>query len=209
MAYKENPREARQIEIHEGLLIQPDKGTGRGKQWLPDAILDTTIMPPALAAALRGVQVELKSGQRSMLKNGLYGAGQFSTTRNWKLPCVNNGAYSLDVHWIMSYYAKVGNSFAFHEHWYCAPGWLDEWQNKLKDKILADNKDLIDYFDDGIKNGWRTEEQILKMKDRLFKKYIHENDPKIYATYIENNPLCVQYDGTKNGLLNAMREVLL
>jgi len=25
--------------------------------------------------------------------------------------------------------------------------------------------------------------------------------------YIENNPLCVQYDGTKNGLLNAIREV--
>ena len=193
MAYKENPREAKQIEIHEGLLIQPDGNTGRGKEWLPDAYMDDK-------------RFELKTGQRKLKKDGTWGAGQFSTTRNWKLSCVDNGAYAPDVSWVVSYYKEEGNDFTLYEHWYCAPGWLNEWQNHQKEKLLTKHKKIIDLFDDAVSTGLRTEEEISELKDEYFKN-VHLNDPKISSTYIENNPLCVRYDGTKNGLLNAIREV--
>ena len=193
MAYKENPREARQINIHEGLLSQKEEDCGRGKEWLPDAYMDNE-------------RFELKTGQRRKRKDGTHGAGQFSTTRSWKLGCVDNGAYSPDVHWIMSYYEEDGDDFTFYEHWYCAPGWLSEWQDHQKDQLLTKHKDTIDLLDEAVRIGLRTEEEVSNMKNKLFKN-LHLNDPKISSTYIENNSLCVQYDGTKNGLLNAIREV--
>ena len=208
MAYKENPREAKQIEIHEGLLIQPDKGTGRGRGWLPDALLDTRALQAV--ADLVGIRVELKTGQRDILTDGSYGAGSISTTREWKLSCIDNGAYSPDVHWIISFYKKEDDGFILYEHWYCAPGWLSDWQDKQKDNHLKnftkEYKPVIDYLDEDLRRGYRTEEEVSNVKNFLLEKY-RLNDPKISSTDIEDNPLCVQYDGTKNGLLNAIREV--
>ena len=193
MAYKENPREAKQISIHEGLLIQPDKDTGRGSEWLPDAYMGDE-------------RFELKTGQRKKLKDGSRGSGIISTTRSWKLGCVDNGAYSPDVHWIISFYEEEGDGFTFYEHWYCAPGWTTDWQNRQKNKLLMTYKDAIDLFDEAIALGLRTEEQVSQIKDKLFKN-LDLNDPRISLTYIQESPLCVQYDGTKNGLLEAMEKV--
>ena len=178
----ENKREATQIEIYG--LIPAEKG-GRGSKWLADATFPT------------GELVELKTGQRSTLKTGNKGAGQFSTTRNLTLKCLGEGPYSDRVHWISTCYDKASDE-EFYEHWYCAPGWLIEWQEIQRDKLLYGKstrlKDLLDAVPDP------------ELQEVLIKQ-IHLNDPKIPSSYIENNPLCIQFDGTSKGLLDAKKKL--
>jgi hypothetical protein len=182
MMKAENRREASQIEKYD--LIAAEKG-GRGSKWLPDATFPT------------GESIELKTGQRSTLKTGNHGAGQFSTTRNYTLPCFQNNAYADDIHWVVTYYDKDKNG-EFYEHWYCAPRWLDGWQEVQRDKLLNGKstrlKDLLDEASDA------------ELRDVLIKQ-IHLNDPKIPSSYIENNPLCIQFDGTPDGLLAAKEKL--
>lgn len=179
----ENKREATQIEIYG--LIPAEKG-GRGSKWLADATFPT------------GELVELKTGQRRTLKTGNNGAGQFSTTRNYTLQCFQNNAYAPDIHWVMTFYDKA-NDEEFYEHWYCAPGWLIEWQEIQRDKLLHGKstrlKDLLDAVP--------THQEL---REILIKK-IHLNDPKIPTTYMENNPLCIRFDGTPEGLLDAKEKL--
>jgi hypothetical protein len=182
MKKAENLREAKQIDMYD---VVADPKEGRGKEWLPDATFYDSS------------PIELKTGQRRLLSNGKRGAGQFSTTRNYTLGCFGSRAYAPDIHWILAYYDREqGNKF--YEHWYCAPGWLDKWQAKQRYKLLRGNntrlQDLFDKIDD------------TELREILIKQ-IHLNDPKISSTYIENNPLCVKFDGTPEGLLQAREKI--
>tara|TARA_B100000902_G_C27146305_1_gene831293 strand:+ start:167 stop:721 length:555 start_codon:yes stop_codon:yes gene_type:complete len=175
---KENRREAKQIEYY-GLIGNPR--AGRGSNWVPDAVFPD------------GELVELKTGHRRRRKDGSWGWGQFSTTRNYTLKCFNTGAYAKNVHWVLAYYDK-DNDDQLYEHWYCAPGWLDEWQKQQQHKLMYGRVTRL--------------EELLQLvgptdlRDVLIKQ-IHLNDPKISSSYIENSPLCVRFDGTTQGLLEA------
>ena len=179
---RENKREAKQIEAF-GLM--PAEKEGRSDRWIPDATFP------------EGESIELKTGQRSELKAGGHGAGKFSTTRNYTLNCFGNNAYASDIHWVLTFYDKSNNS-EFYEHWYCAPGFLDDWQQVQQEKLLHGEstrlKDLLDIVKDP------------DLREILIKQ-IHLNDPKISSTYIENNPLCIQFDGTPEGLLAAKQKL--
>ena len=178
----ENLREARQIEQY-GLTGDPKEG--RGACWLPDA------------AFLGGEHIELKTGQRRRRKDGSWGSGQFSTTRNYTLRCLNSNAYAKNVHWVLTYYDK-NNDSQFYEHWYCAPGWLEGWQKQQQFKLMYGKETRLKEL---LHAAGPTD-----LRDILIRK-IHLNDPKISSTYIENNPLCVQFDGTPEGLLEAKEKL--
>lgn len=178
MTTKENLREAKQIEQY-GLV--GDRNGGRGSSWLPDAVF------------LDGEPIELKTGQRTRRKDGSWGSGKFSTTRNYTLGCLDSNAYAKNVHWVLAYYDKNNNN-ELYEHWYCAPGWLEEWQRQQQFKLMYDETTRLSELLEAV---GPTDLRGVLMKQ------IHLNDPKISSSYIENNHLCVQFDGTKEGLLEA------
>ncbi len=178
----ENRREAAQIERYG--LIPAEKG-GRGSKWLADATFPT------------GELVELKTGQRRTLVTGAKGAGQFSTTRNFTLNCLGEGPYSDEVCWISACYDKDKDE-EFYEHWYGAPGWLIGWQETQRDKLLHGKSTRLKSLLDAVSDP--------ELQEILIKQ-IHLNDPKIPTTYIENNPLCIRFDGTPEGLLDAKKKL--
>lgn len=179
MAIKENLREAKQIEQY-GLTGDPMGG--RSDRWVPDAVF------------CDGAPIELKTGQRTRSKrDGSWLKGKFSTTRNYTLGCFDSRAYAKNVHWVLAYYDENNNN-ELYEHWYCAPGWLQEWQRQQQSKLMNHEKTRLSELLQAV--------GPTDLRDILIKK-IHLNDPKITSEYIENNHLCVKFDGTKEGLLEA------
>lgn len=181
---EENRREAQQIRQYE---LEGDPKEGRSDGWVPDAYFSD------------GAPIELKTGQRTRCKDGSWGAGEISTTRNYNIGCFSSEAYASDVHWVLAFYDKENNE-ELYEHWYCAPGWLDEWQHKKKDTLLHGPSTRLHDLLNAVGDDSELREVLIKQ--------IHHNNPKITrTTYIEKNPLCVRFDGTAAGLLEAREKL--
>ena len=143
-----------------------------------------------------GEPVEYKTGTRERYKKDpdKLKVGSISTTRIFNIRCLNERAYAENMHWVITWYIK-GEDTPF-ENWYCAPGWLLGWQEKQREKLLFGKSTRLQE----LKNASPHLSDILE-------RLIHINDPRISSTYIENNPLCIQFDGTPEGLLRAKEKL--